>query len=131
MPYRSQFIIIEDNLIDQFITKKLLKKGLDINPIYIANNGKEGMNWLLKNQSQNPLIILLDIQMPIMDGFEFLKEFDRLPEDIKEKIEIFVLSSTLDSDEIKKVKENKYVSDFWNKPFRLEILKSVFLENLI
>ncbi|MEN2487860.1 response regulator [Flavobacterium sp. B11] len=128
MPYRSQFVIIEDNLIDQFVTKKLLKKGLDINPVYIANNGKEGMNWLLKNQNQNPLIILLDIQMPIMDGFEFLKEFDRLPEDIKQNIEIFVLSSTLDSDEIKKVKENKYVTDFWNKPFRLEILKSVFLE---
>lgn len=128
MPYRSQFIIIEDNLIDQFVTKKLLKKGLDINPVYIANNGKEGMNWILKNQIQNPLIILLDIQMPIMNGFEFLEEFDRLPEDVKEKIEIFVLSSTLDSDEIKKVRENKYVSDFWNKPFRLEILKNAFIQ---
>ncbi|MDQ6527564.1 response regulator [Flavobacterium sp. LHD-85] len=128
MPYRSQFIIIEDNLIDQFVTKKLLKKGLDINPVYIANNGKEGMNWILKNQIQNPLIILLDIQMPVMNGFEFLEEFDRLPEDVKAKIEIFVLSSTLDSDEIKKVRENKYVSDFWTKPFRLEILKNTFLQ---
>ncbi|MHC0446241.1 response regulator [Flavobacterium sp. 3-218] len=127
MPYRSQFIIIEDNLIDQFVTKKLLKKGLDINPAYIANNGKEGMNWILKNQNQNPLIILLDIQMPIMNGFEFLEEFDKLPEDLKENIEIFVLSSTLDIDEIKKIKENKYVSDFWNKPFRLEILQNAFL----
>ncbi|RYJ39515.1 Response regulator receiver protein [Flavobacterium anhuiense] len=104
-----------------------MKKGLDINPAYIANNGKEGMNWILKNQNLNPLIILLDIQMPVMNGFEFLEEFDRLPEDVKEKIEIFVLSSTLDSDEIKKVKENKYVTDFWNKPFRLEILKNAFL----
>ena len=128
MPYRSQFIIIEDNLIDQFVTKKLLKKGLDINPVCIANNGKEGMNWILKNPSQNPLIILLDIQMPIMDGFEFLEEFDKLPEDVKDRTEIFVLSSTLDTDEIKKVRENKYVSDFWNKPFRLEILKNTFLE---
>lgn len=128
MSYKSQFIIIEDNLIDQFVTKKLLKKGLDINPVCIANNGKEGMNWILKNQLQNPLIILLDIQMPIMNGFEFLEEFDRLPEDVKEKIEIFVLSSTLDSDEIQKVKENKYVSDFWNKPFRLETLKNAFLQ---
>ncbi|UWY30255.1 response regulator [Flavobacterium sp. TR2] len=128
MSYKSQFIIIEDNLIDQFVTKKLLKKGLDINPVCIANNGKEGMNWILKNQLQNPLIILLDIQMPIMNGFEFLEEFDRLPENVKEKIEIFVLSSTLDSDEIQKVKENKYVSDFWNKPFRLETLKNAFLQ---
>ncbi|WP_286968775.1 response regulator, partial [Flavobacterium sp. UBA4854] len=122
MPYRSQFVIIEDNLIDQFVTKKLLKKGLDINPACIANNGKEGIDWLIKNQTANPLIILLDIQMPIMNGFEFLEEFDKLPEDVKARTEIFVLSSTLDTDEIKKVKANKYVSDFWNKPFRLEIL---------
>ncbi len=128
MPYRSQFIIIEDNLIDQFVTKKLLKKGLDINPVCIANNGKEGIDWLTKNQATNPLIILLDIQMPIMNGFEFLEEFDKLPEDVKARTEIFVLSSTLDTDEIKKVKANKYVSDFWNKPFRLEILINAFLE---
>lgn len=127
MPFRSQFIIIEDNLIDQFVTKKLLKKGLDVNPLYIANNGKEGLEWLLKHQNNQPLIIILDIQMPIMNGFQFLDEFERLAEDVKDKIEIFVLSSTLDTDEIKKVKENKYVSAFWNKPFRLELLQKTFV----
>lgn len=127
MPFRSQFIIIEDNLIDQFVTKKLLKKGLDVNPLFIANNGKEGLEWLLKHQNNQPLVIILDIQMPIMNGFQFLDEFERLAEDVKDKIEIFVLSSTLDTDEINKVKENKYVSDFWNKPFRLELLQKTFV----
>lgn len=127
MQFKPQFVIIEDNLIDQFITKKLLKKGLDVNPVFIANNGKEGIEWLLKNPNHNSLVILLDIQMPIMNGFEFLDEFSRLAEDVKERIEIFVLSSTLDSDEIRKAKENKYVSDFWSKPFRLDTLKSTFL----
>lgn len=127
MPFKSQFIIIEDNLIDQFVTKKLLKKGLDISPLFIANNGKEGIEWLLKNPEHKSLVILLDIQMPIMNGFEFLDEFSLLADEIKENIEIFVLSSTLDSDEIKRIKDNKYVSEFWNKPFRLETLKSAFL----
>lgn len=127
MQFKPQFVIIEDNLIDQFITKKLLKKGLDVNPVFIANNGKEGIEWLLKNPNHNSLVILLDIQMPIMNGFEFLDEFSRLAEDVKERIEIFVLSSTLDGDEIRKAKENKYVSDFWSKPFRLDTLKSTFL----
>lgn len=122
-----QFVLIEDNLIDQFVTKKLLKKGLDVNPLFIANNGKEGIDWLIKNPNHKSLVILLDIQMPIMNGFEFLEEFSTLTEDLKNKIKIFVLSSTLDSDEIKKAKENKYVSDFWNKPFRLDLLKSTFL----
>lgn len=127
MQSKPQFIIIEDNLIDQFVTKKLLKKGLDVNPLYIANNGKEGIDWLLKNPNHNSLVIFLDIQMPIMNGFEFLDEFSKLSEGIKEKVRIYVLSSTLDIDEINKAKENKYVSDFWNKPFRLDTLKSTFL----
>lgn len=120
------FILIEDNLIDQFVIKKILKKVLDINPLYIANNGKEGLEWLLKNTKQKPLVILLDIQMPIMNGFEFLDQFTNLEEQVKEKIQIFVLSSTLDLDEIKKVKENRYVSGFWNKPLQIEILKNKF-----
>lgn len=121
------FILIEDNLIDQFVIKKLLKKVLDVNLVYIANNGKEGLDWLLKNSIQNPLIILLDIQMPIMNGFEFLDQFRSLEEDIKDKIEIYVLSSTLDLDEIKKIKENRYVSGFWNKPLQIETLKNKFV----
>ena len=127
MEPKPQFVLIEDNLIDQFVTKKLLKKGLDVNPLFIANNGKEGIDWLLKNSDHKSLVIILDIQMPIMNGFEFLEEFSTLAEDLKNRIKIFVLSSTLDSDEIKKAKENKYVSDFWNKPFRLDHLKSTFL----
>ncbi|AXB56793.1 response regulator [Flavobacterium fluviale] len=127
MEPKPQFVLIEDNLIDQFVTKKLLKKGLDVNPLFIANNGKEGIDWLLKNSDHKSLVIILDIQMPIMNGFEFLEEFSTLAEDLKNRIKIFVLSSTLDSDEIKKAKENKYVSDFWNKPFRLDLLKSTFL----
>jgi len=127
MPSKTDFLLVEDNLIDQFVTRKLLKKGLNISPLFIANNGKEAIDWLVKNPIQNSLVILLDIQMPVMNGFEFLDEFARLTDEIKDKIEIFVLSSTLDTDEIKKVKENKYVSDFWNKPFLLETLHNSFL----
>lgn len=127
MQFKSDFVLIEDNLIDQFVTKKLLKKVLDVNPVYIANNGKEGIDWLIKNSKNKPLIILLDIQMPIMNGFEFLDEFTGLAEEVKDKIEIFVLSSTLDLDEIKKIKENKYVTEFWNKPLQVELLKTKFI----
>ena len=92
MEPKPQFVLIEDNLIDQFVTKKLLKKGLDVNPLFIANNGKEGIDWLIKNPNHKSLVILLDIQMPIMNGFEFLEEFSTLAEDLKNKIKIFVYS---------------------------------------
>jgi CheY-like chemotaxis protein len=128
MELNSLFLLIEDNLIDQLVTKQLLKKILSIEQVSIANNGKEGIQWLNNNKRINqPLIILLDIQMPIMNGFEFLNEFHKLSKEVKKGVLIYVLSSTLDSDEIKLIEENEYVTDFLNKPFPIEELKAKLL----
>ncbi|PIF33265.1 response regulator receiver domain-containing protein [Flavobacterium sp. 9] len=129
MELNSLFLLIEDNLIDQLVTKQLLKKVFSIEQVSIANNGKEGIQWLNNNKRINhqPLIILLDIQMPIMNGFEFLDEFHKLSKDTKKGVQIYVLSSTLDADEIKLIEENEYVTDFLNKPFPIEELKTKFL----
>lgn len=114
------FLLIEDNLIDQLVIKQLFKKVLNIDQISIVNNGREGLQWINENKNQESLIILLDIQMPIMNGFEFLEEFDKLNNEIKKEIQIYVLSSTLDSDEILRIKQNKCVTSFLNKPFSIE-----------
>lgn len=128
MEVNSLFLLIEDNLIDQLVTKQLLKKVFSIEQITIANNGKEGIQWLNNNiRNKQPLIILLDIQMPIMNGFEFLEAFHKLHKKIKKGVQIYVLSSTLDPDEIKRIEENQYVTDFLSKPFPIEELKNKFL----
>lgn len=124
MEHKSAFLLIEDNLIDQLVIKQLLKKVLNIDLIYVANNGKEGIQWLLSNKKRlYPLIILLDIQMPVMNGFEFLDAFQKLKGGVKKNIQIFVLSSTLDSDEIERIRRSNYVSGFLNKPFPIEEFK--------
>lgn len=124
MELKPLFLLIEDNLIDQLVTRKLLKKVLDIDQIFVANNGLEGLQWIIKNKKIcHSLIILLDIQMPIMNGFEFLDIFETLNEEIKNEIQIFVMSSTLDQEEINRIKDNIYVKDFLNKPFPIEELK--------
>lgn len=114
------FLLIEDNLIDQLVIKQLFKKVLNIDQISIVNNGREGLQWINENKNQESLIILLDIQMPIMNGFEFLEEFDKLNNEIKKETQIYVLSSTLDSDEILRIKQNRCVTGFLNKPFSIE-----------
>lgn len=114
-----KFLIIDDNTIDQIVTKQLLKKALGITEISTANNGKEGILWL-NNHTRNfeeSVIILLDVKMPEMDGFEFLSEFEILSEELKNKIQIFMLSSTLDHYDISRVKSNKYVKNLLSKPF--------------
>lgn len=120
------FLVIEDNLIDQLVTKQLLKKILDIDQIVIANNGKEGIEWLSIKKSSQSVIILLDIQMPIMNGFEFLEEFHKLDKEIRKETKIYVLSSTLDPEEIEHINKNNDVTGFLNKPFPIEEFRNKF-----
>lgn len=125
MPVKPIFLLIEDNLIDQLVIKQLLKKVLSVEEIYITNNGKEGIEWLLDNgKIYSSIIILLDVQMPVMNGFEFLNAYANLDDEIKKGNQIYVLSSTLDSDEINKISESIYVTDFLGKPFPIEEFKT-------
>lgn len=128
MEFKPVFLLIEDNLIDQIVIKQLIRKSLDIE-VNITNNGREGLLWLHDHENLNqPVIILLDVQMPIMNGLDFLEEFDKLSEKFKKEIQIYVLSSTLDPDEIKRINENNYVTDFLNKPLQIEdFIKKIHL----
>lgn len=114
-----KILIIDDNIIDQIVTKQLLKKVLGITETSTANNGKQGIQWLnnYKINSEESLIILLDIKMPEMDGFEFLSEYETLSEELKKGTQIFMLSSTLDPNDITRAKSNKYVKSLLSKPF--------------
>ncbi|WP_264552034.1 response regulator [Flavobacterium sp. N2038] len=133
MESKLSFLLIEDNLIDQLVIKQLLKKMLFIEEIYITNDGHEGLQWLRDNKRINkPLIIILDIQMPLMNGFDFLDAFDQLDEILKKEVQIYVLSSTLDPDEITRINQNKYVYKLLNKPFPIEEFKKiVYQENTL
>ncbi|MBS7252369.1 response regulator [Flavobacterium branchiicola] len=126
MESKLSFLLIEDNLIDQLVIKQLLKKMLFIEEIHITNDGYEGLQWLRDNNRTNkPLIIILDIQMPLMNGFDFLDAFDQLDDKLKKEVQIYVLSSTLDPDEINRINENKYVYKLLNKPFPIEEFKKI------
>lgn len=126
MQLKPVFLVIEDNLIDQLVITQLLTKGMQIEQIVIANNGKEGIEWLTTQKEIQSLIILLDIQMPIMNGFEFLDAFHKLNKEIKKETQIYVLSSTLDPEELEHINKNDDVSGFLNKPFPIEEFKRKF-----
>lgn len=101
MEFKFVFLLIEDNFIDQFVIKQFIRKFFDIE-VNIINNGREGLLWLYDYENLNQfVIILLDIQMFIMNGLDFLEEFDKLSEKFKKEIQIYVFLFILDFDEIK------------------------------
>jgi CheY-like chemotaxis protein len=116
------FLIIDDNAIDQIIAAQLLKKVLGATRINRANNGNEGIQWINTHRTyfNETLIILLDIKMPEMDGFEFLSEYDALAEDLKKDTQIFMLSSTLDPNDIQRAESNPYVKSLLSKPLPIQ-----------
>ena len=127
MQNKPTFLLIEDNLIDQLITTKLLKNTFDDFQFNVVGDGKEGMEWLYKFNytTSDTLIILLDIKMPQMDGFGFLIHYDKLPDDLKKKTQIFMLSSTLDPNDLKRANENSYVKKLFSKPLSVSEFKEI------
>ena len=130
MKYNYKILIIDDNIIDQIVTKKLLQKNLNLTESYAVSSGKDGITWL-ENSNIGPedkLIILLDIKMPEMDGFAFLEEFEKLDKKNSNQIMIFMLSSTLDPKDKTRAENNIFVKKLLSKPLSTEEFSLLLME---
>ena len=118
-------LLIDDNYIDNFVTRKILQSGNFVEDIIVRQSPDEAIESLLTGTIQ-PDVIFLDIRMPLMSGFEFLEEYDKLVFPNKENIKIFMLSSSLDPTDIKKSALSKHVTNFIHKPVTQKALEEVF-----
>jgi CheY-like chemotaxis protein len=123
-------LLVDDDEINNFISIKLIKKALLNTDITACLNGKFAIDQLLdivsKDPAKLPDYILLDINMPIMNGWEFLDEYERLKIDTTGKTKIFIISSSVFSNDINKAKSYPLVVDFISKPLNIEKINEVF-----
>jgi CheY-like chemotaxis protein len=118
------FFLIDDSAFDLFIYEKLLIKSGITNSVKTFNSARDALKHLIAKAEELPdTIILLDLQMPDMNGFEFIDEFDQLPGDLRSKIRIFMLSSTIDTRDIEKAKASTHILDLLPKPLEIPFLK--------
>jgi CheY-like chemotaxis protein len=109
--------IIDDDKILTYVLQRIMGSVDSIENIEIFQNGKEAINQLSiikKNPESLPDIILLDLNMPIMDGWQFLDEFEKI--NIDKKITLYIVSSSIDVQDHNKAKSYKAVADFLIKP---------------
>jgi CheY-like chemotaxis protein len=121
-------LLIDDNHIDNLINRKILDNANYAENITVIDSPEEAFEFVrhsLVTGSNMPEVIFLDLRMPIMNGFEFLKSLVELPDLKPDLIKIFVLSSSLDPKDIKRIKENHLVSKFIGKPLTNQILEEI------
>ena len=112
-------MLVDDNDTDNFISKRIIEINKFAKRVEIKNSGKSALQYLEENQNKPenlPDLIFLDINMPIVDGFVFLFEFEMFPDELKKKCKIVILSSSDNKRDIEKIVDNEYVINFITKP---------------
>jgi two-component system, chemotaxis family, chemotaxis protein CheY len=121
--------VIDDDMIYQMIMKKLIEKCEYFEDITIFSNGEEAFYALkskLENDEKLPDVILLDIEMPLMDGWRFMSEINILESNIKNKnINIFISSSSIAIEDKIKAETNPNIVGYLTKPLTLEDLNKI------
>lgn len=111
--------IVDDDDIFVFLTTKIIEQTNLVDLIKVFGNGLDAINFLKENKNNVdalPDIILLDLSMPIMNGWQFLEKYNKLNPTIGKKITIYICSSSISPDEITRAKTISEVSDYIIKP---------------
>lgn len=121
-------MIVDDNEFDMYITSRLILNNQLADEVLEFDSGQLALNYLELNK-QNllklPRLIFLDIYMPLMDGFQFIEQFKRLPTNVKDHCKICIVSSTVDDQYIYKAKVEENINLFTSKPITVDYIKSI------
>jgi len=125
-------MLIDDNEIDNFINKKMMEGCNFSEHIYVHTSGKSALEFMKNLETMGnhgksifPKIIFLDINMPIMDGYQFISEFEKFPDEFKKDTSIVILTTSLNPDDGVKSGKISYIIKFINKPLTQKILNSL------
>ena len=117
--------VIDHDAIYQIIVNKIIQRSEMFSTIFSFKNGKDAIDALygsIQNKEGFPDIILLDINMPIMDGWEFMEEMEMIKSQINKKINIYIVSSSIAVEDKNKTKTYPDILGYLSKPVTTEDL---------
>lgn len=125
----SYFLLIDDDETTNFINQIIIQKSGVTSEAKALITATEALNFLkqcLQNDQDLPEVILLDINMPEIDGWEFLEQFSNLDPKIQNEIKLYMLSSSQNEADVMKADNHPFVSGFLHKPLEVNKLIELF-----
>ncbi len=127
----TDVLLVEDDPITIMVCERIIKMTSFAEKVTSCENGKIAFDFLfsVKDKENMPKIIFLDINMPVMNGWDFLEELNKVKHAFKELPGIYLLSSTVDPEDYTKAKKILLVKDFISKPLSKEALENISSTN--
>ena len=115
-------LLVDDDETANYLHEMLFKRLVATEQLLVARNGSEALTLINRNCPGKgcPTLILLDINMPVMDGFEFLEAYKQLDFEQKESVVIIMLTTSLNPDDVKKAQQAN-ITRLVNKPLNKKI----------
>lgn len=124
---KLNFIVVDDSKLDCFIAEKIINNTGKAESVKVFQQAGEALVYIGQNSSASGItVVFVDIQMPVMNGFEFVESFEKLSDEQKQNYHIYMLSSSINENDIARVKGYKSVKQFLNKPLTNDTINAVF-----
>jgi CheY-like chemotaxis protein len=118
-------MLIDDNHDDNFFHEREIKKVNAANIVIKKNSGMDALEYLKSKKDPHSDLIFLDINMPGMNGWEFLQEYNLLDKELQSQAIIIMLTTSDNADDIKKAGTWSFISDYITKPLTKEIMSEI------
>ena len=130
----KSILLIDDEDINLFILQNLLRLSRIKAEITFFNTSKKGIDYLqgLSEKGEKfPDLILLDIEMPVMNGWDFLEMYKQFDKNVTYDTKVIIFTTSIVEQDMAKAKSYEEVEDFVNKPMTIEMLKNIEQEHFV
>jgi CheY-like chemotaxis protein len=128
----ASICVVDDDDIYLFTIRKMIEMAAPQQKVLVFKNGQQALDYFKEQVSYPttfPKAILLDINMPVMDGWEFLEQFEHLRTNIHQPYELYVVSSSIVEKDKNRAKSFCFVKDFISKPLDKQTVKQLLLSS--
>lgn len=118
-------MLVDDNKLDNFYHERVIRKHEAAQDVIAMPSAEEALHYLKNNNQPKPQVIFLDINMPGMDGWEFIEEFKKLPQYVRDTMVVIMLTTSQNPDHEAQARVTGILSDFRSKPLTPKMLDEV------